>query len=361
MIGALFSLAKPALHALDAERAHQLTIRGLSLMPVAPAPKDDPRLSVGAFDLHFPNPIGLAAGFDKQCEVPDQLLSLGFGFIELGGVVPKPQAGNPRPRVFRLLQDEAVINRFGLNSDGLEVVRQRLIRRRGRPGIVGVNIGANKDSSDRIGDYVSCIQSLCGLVQFLTINVSSPNTPGLRDLQGEAFLDDLLARCIEARDKSDQGRGKTIVLLKIAPDISLETLDAIVATALKRGIDGLTVSNTTVARPESLKEKELSKETGGLSGKPLFVPSTKLLAETFLRVERKIPLIGVGGVDSAEAAWAKIRAGASLVQLYSAMVYKGPGLIGDIKRGLIEKLESEKTSLAQSLGRDAAAIAQGRF
>lgn len=361
MICALFSLAKPALHALDAETAHQLTIRGLSLLPPAPAPSDDPRLSVDVFGLNVPNPVGLAPGFDKQCEVPDQLLSLGFGFVELGGVVPKPQAGNPRPRVFRLAQDEAVINRFGLNSDGLEIVRQRLVRRQDRPGIVGVNIGANKESEDRIADYITCIDALCGLVDFLTINVSSPNTPGLRDLQGEAFLDDLLARSIEARDKADRDRRKTIILLKIAPDISLETLDAIVATALKRGIDGLTVSNTTIARPDSLKEKALASETGGLSGKPLFVPSTKLLAETFLRVERKLSLIGVGGVDSAEAAWAKIRAGASLVQLYSAMVYKGPGLVGDIKRGLLQIIEQEKTSLAQAIGRDAFEIAQGRF
>jgi len=361
MIGALFSLAKPALHALDAETAHQLTIRSLSLMPAATAPNDDPRLGVDVFGRHFPNPVGLAAGFDKQCEVPDQLLSLGFGFVELGGVVPKPQEGNPRPRVFRLMQDEAVINRFGLNSDGLEVARQRLSRRIGRPGVVGVNIGANKDSADRIADYVTCIRALCGLVDFLTINVSSPNTPGLRDLQGEAFLGDLLARSIEVRNLADEGRKKTTILLKIAPDISLETLDAIVATALKRGIDGLTISNTTIARPETLKEKALAQETGGLSGKPLFVPSTKLLAETYLRVERKIPLIGVGGVDSAEAAWAKIRAGASLVQLYSAMVYKGPGLIGDIKRGMVQKLEQEKTSLAQAMGRDAADIVQGRL
>jgi dihydroorotate dehydrogenase len=361
MIGALFSLAKPALHALDAETAHQLTIRGLSLLPISPAPLDDARLSMDVFGKHFPNPVGLAAGFDKQCEVPDQLLGLGFGFVELGGVVPKPQEGNPRPRVFRLTRDEAVINRFGLNSEGLDAARRRLANRRGRTGIVGVNIGANKDSTDRIADYVLCIERLCGLADFLTINVSSPNTPGLRDLQGEAFLDDLLARSMDARDEADHGRRKTIVLLKIAPDISLGTLDAIVATALRRGIDGLTVSNTTIARPDSLKEKALASETGGLSGRPLFVPSTKLLAETFLRVERKIPLIGVGGVDSAEAAWAKIRAGASLVQLYSAMVYKGPGVIGDIKRGLLHKLEGENTSLAQALGRDASAIAQGRI
>lgn len=361
MIGALFSLAKPALHALDAERAHQLTIKSLSLMPLSPAPKDDPRLTMELWGRRFPNPVGLAAGFDKQCEAPDQLLSLGFGFVEIGGVVPKPQEGNPRPRVFRLTRDEAIINRFGLNSDGLETVRRRLFQRRDRAGIVGVNIGANKDSTDRIADYVTCIRELCGLVDFLTINVSSPNTPGLRDLQGEAFLDDLLARSIAARDEADKDRRKTIILLKIAPDISMETLDAIVATALRRGIDGLTVSNTTVARPETLREKALAAETGGLSGKPLFVPSTRILAETFLRVERKIPLIGVGGVDSAEAAWTKIRAGASLVQLYSALVYKGPGLIGDIKRGLVEKLAGEGVPLSQAVGRDASALAQGRF
>jgi dihydroorotate dehydrogenase len=358
MISALFPLAKSVLHALDPETAHQLTIKGLSLMPVSLPAKDDPGLAVELFDRRFPNPVGLAAGLDKQCEVPDQLLSLGFGFVELGGVVPKPQAGNPRPRLFRLAQDEAIINRFGLNSEGLEAARRRLSQRRGRPGIVGVNVGANKDSADRIADYALCVRELSGLVDFLTINVSSPNTPGLRDLQGEAFLDDLLARCIEARDKADEGRSKTIILLKIAPDISLETLDAIVATALRRGIDGLTVSNTTIARPETLQDKALAVQAGGLSGKPLFAPSTKMLAETFLRVERKIPLIGVGGVDSAEAAWAKIRAGASLVQLYSAMVYKGPGLIGDIKRGLVEKLAKERTSLAQVLGRDAAWLAK---
>jgi dihydroorotate dehydrogenase len=361
MIASLFPLAKRFLHALDAETAHQLTIKSLSLMPVVPSQKDDARLGVDVFGQLFPNPVGLAAGFDKQAEVPDQLLGLGFGFVELGGVVPKPQPGNPRPRVFRLPQDEAIINRFGLNSEGLAAIKTRLTRRAGRSGIVGVNIGANKESGDRIADYVKCIRELCGLVDFLTVNVSSPNTPGLRDLQGEAFLDDLLARCMEARDEADQAGSRTTIVLKIAPDLSLDALDAIVATALKRNVDGLTVSNTTIDRPHSLKDKTLAKETGGLSGKPLFVPSTRLLAETFIRVERRIPLVGVGGIDSAEAAWAKIRAGASLVQFYSAMVYKGPGLVDEIKRGLIRKLESESISLAQVTGRDAAAIVKGQF
>ena len=363
MIGALFPLVRPALQVLDPETAHQLTIRALAALPPAPAPADDPRLAVRAFGFGFPNPVGLAAGFDKQCEVPDALLGLGFGFVELGGVVPRPQPGNPRPRVFRLTRDEAVINRFGLNSDGLAAARERLARRRGRPGIVGVNIGANKDSADRIADYVACTEALCGLVAYLTINVSSPNTPGLRDLQGEAFLDDLLARCLEARNRAEAaGASRTVILLKIAPDISLETLDRIVATALARGIDGLVVSNTTIARPAALRETRLAQETGGLSGRPLFAPSTKILAETHLRVAGRIPLVGVGGIDSSEAAWTKIRAGASLVQLYSALVYKGPGLIGEIKRGLVRELHrAGLPSLDQAVGRDAAAIAQGWF
>jgi dihydroorotate dehydrogenase len=359
VIGSLFPLAKPILHALDPETAHQLTIRSLALLPALPPGSDDERLAVAIFGRRFSNPVGLAAGYDKQCEVPDQLLSLGFGFVECGGVVPKPQPGNPRPRVFRLPQDGAIINRFGLNSDGMQVIRERLLRRKGRGGIVGVNIGANKDSVDRIADYVTCIEGLCGLADFLTINVSSPNTPGLRDLQGEAFLDDLLARSVEARDRTGHA---TTMLLKIAPDIALESLDAMVATALRRRIDGLIVSNTTVARPETLRDRVLASETGGLSGRPLFEPSTRLLAETFLRVERRLPLIGVGGIDSAAAAWAKIRAGASLVQLYSALVYQGPALIGEIKRGLLREIASAGlASLSDAVGRDAAAMARGEF
>ncbi|WP_112663799.1 quinone-dependent dihydroorotate dehydrogenase [Microvirga flavescens] len=358
-IGALYPLAKPLLHALDPETAHRATIKALSLMPIKGGAKDDPVLAVDVLGRRFPNPVGLAAGYDKQGEVPDQLLSLGFGFVEIGGVTPKAQAGNPRPRVFRLERDEAIINRFGLNSDGLEVVRERLVRRRGRPGIVGVNIGANKESADRIADYVRCVERLCGLADFLTINVSSPNTPGLRDLQGEAFLDDLLARCVEAREKADAGHSpRTAILLKIAPDISLDTLDAIVATVLKRGVDALVVSNTTVARPESLKEKTLAGETGGLSGKPLFSPSTRLLAQTFLRVENKVPLIGVGGIDSAETAFTKIRAGAMLIQLYSALVYQGPGLIETIKDGLRDRVRQSGRSLSALVGSDARELSQ---
>ncbi|MET0742130.1 MAG: dihydroorotate dehydrogenase (quinone), partial [Microvirga sp.] len=215
MMASLFRAARPVLHALDPETAHRMTIRALALMPIRPPAADDPRLAIRLLGRRFPNPVGLAAGFDKRCEVPDPLLALGFGFVELGGVVPRPQPGNPRPRVFRLTRDQAVINRFGLNSDGLEAARLRLQDRMGRPGIVGVNIGANKDSEDRIADYVAGMSGLSGLADFVTINVSSPNTPGLRDLQGETFLDDLLARCIEARDRADGGRAeRTAVLLK---------------------------------------------------------------------------------------------------------------------------------------------------
>ncbi|MBM6592936.1 quinone-dependent dihydroorotate dehydrogenase [Microvirga pudoricolor] len=358
MIGALFPLAKPLLHALDPETAHQMTIRGLSLLPPGPVPADDPRLGVDLFGKRFTNPVGLAPGFDKQCEVPDQLLALGFGFVELGGVVPKAQPGNPRPRVFRLPRDGAIINRFGLNSDGLAAARRRLESRRGRPGTVGVNIGANKDSTDRIADYVQCVRELCGLADFLTINVSSPNTPGLRDLQGEAFLDDLLARCIEARDGADAGASaRTAIFLKIAPDIALDGLDAMLATALKRRIDAVIVSNTTVARPASLRETDLARETGGLSGAPLFGPSTRLLAEAYLRVGRDLPLIGVGGIDSPQAALTKIRAGASLLQLYSALIYQGPGLIPRIKAGILDEVARTGASLASLIGSEAQALA----
>jgi dihydroorotate dehydrogenase len=361
VIGGLFSLAKPVLQTIDPERAHELTIRSLALLPPRPLPVDDERLAIDAFGRRFPNPIGLAAGFDKQCEVPDALLSLGFGCVEGGGVLPLPQPGNPRPRVFRLTRDAAIINRYGLNSEGLAVVRERLVRRQGRPGIVGVNIGANKDSPNRVADYETCAKSLCGLVDFLTVNVSSPNTPGLRDLQGEAFLDLILARCVAAREDATGAR-RTAILLKIAPDLSLESLDAIVATALRRGIDGLIVSNTTTARPETLRERALAREAGGLSGAPLFRLSTQILAETSLRVAGRMQLVGVGGIDSGEAAWTKIRAGASLVQLYSGLVYKGPALLGEIKNHLVGALRTAGLpDLSQAVGRDASAIARGEF
>ncbi len=355
MLSTVFPLVRPLLHALDPETAHSLTVRAMASLPLQHAAADDHRLCVTIISRTFSNPIGLAAGFDKGAQAPDALLGLGFGFVEVGGVVPRPQPGNPRPRVFRLPEDGAVINRYGLNSEGLAVVRARLAARRGRPGVVGVNIGANKDSTDRLADYVACTRGLAGLVDFITVNVSSPNTPGLRDLQGEAFLDDLLARIIAARDETAPG---TAILLKIAPDIGLDGLDAMTATAQRRGVDALVVSNTTVARPASLAGAARG-ETGGLSGRPLFSPSTRLLAETYRRVGTALPLIGVGGVDSAEAAWIKIRAGASLIQLYSALIYAGPGLVGEIKAGLLRRMEAEGIeSLAGLVGRDAAELAR---
>ena len=356
MIAAAFPLVRPLLLRLDAESAHDLTLRALALLPPGKPATDDPRLAVDLLGRRFPNPVGLAAGFDKGARVPDAMLGLGFGFVEVGGVVPRPQPGNPKPRAFRLAADRAVINRYGLNSEGLATVAGRLKARAGRPGLVGVNIGANKDSTDRLADYVACTGTLAPLVDFVTVNVSSPNTPGLRDLQGEAFLDELLARTVEARDAAG---AKAAVLLKIAPDLALDALDAICATALKRGVQALVVSNTTVARPESLREKTLARETGGLSGRPLFGPATRMLAQTRLRVGDTLPLIGVGGVDSAEAAWTKIEAGASLVQLYSALIYDGPGLVDRIKAGLLKRMAAEGVAaLSQVVGRGAETLAR---
>jgi dihydroorotate dehydrogenase len=361
MIELGFRLTAPLLERLDAERAHRLAIAALRILPLPAPGEDDARLAVGALGLNFANPVGLAAGFDKDGEAIAGCLRLGFGFIEIGGVTPLPQPGNERPRLFRLPADAAVINRYGLNNAGVEAMTRRLAAREGSPGIVGVNVGANKTSADRAGDYAACIIALAGLCAFITINVSSPNTPGLRGLQGRAALDDLVARAIEARDCAAVAPGgRTPLLVKIAPDLSLAELDDIVAVVLSRGIDGLVVSNTTVAREASLKEVALAHEEGGLSGRPLFRPSTRLLAETYLRAGRKLPLIGVGGIDCPETAWTKIKAGATLLQLYSGLVFKGPALIGKIKRGLVSRLASEgKARLSDVVGSEAAEIAKG--
>jgi dihydroorotate dehydrogenase len=332
VIGSLFQLARPFLHALDPESAHHATLAALQLAWLPHPPPNDPRLAVRAFGLDFPNPIGLAAGFDKDGVAPDNLLSLGFGFVEVGTVTPHPQSGNPRPRLFRLARDRAVINRLGFNSAGHAKAHENLARRRAA-GIVGVNLGANKDSADRIADYVAGIEAFTDLASYFTINVSSPNTPGLRDLQQAAALDELLSRALEARDRATVRRP---LLLKIAPDLRLSELDAIVRVARDRKIDGMIVSNTTISRPASLASPRAS-ETGGLSGRPLFDLSTHMLSETYERVERQFPLIGVGGVDGPEAALAKLEAGASLVQLYSALVFDGPELIARIKRGLLAR------------------------
>jgi len=329
-------LSKPIFFAMDAENAHRAAIAGLKIAPIPAAAPDDPRLAVEAFGLAFPNPVGMAAGFDKNAEVPDALLRLGFGFVEVGTLTPVAQAGNPRPRLFRLPEDRAVVNRFGFNNEGHAPAHARLVAAK-RAGIVGVNVGANKDARDRAADYAAGVSAFADVASYFTINVSSPNTPGLRDLQQAAALDDLLARALEARDRAAQAHGRKPVLLKIAPDLTEADLDDVVRVAAARGVDGMIVSNTTIARPASLRGAAKA-ETGGLSGAPLFEASTRVLAQTFLRVEGRFPLIGVGGIHSPETAWTKIEAGASLVQLYSSLVYEGLGLVGAIKRGLAERL-----------------------
>jgi len=357
VIRAFDAVSLPLLRWFDPEDAHRLAIQGLRLLPpIRPRP-DDPKLAVRAFGLNFPNPIGMAAGFDKSAEAPDALLRLGFGFVEIGSVTPKPQAGNPRPRLFRLERDAAVINRMGFNNDGADVVLRRLAVRAHLGGIVGVNVGANKDSADRVADYVKLIETFAPVASYFTVNVSSPNTPGLRNLQQAAALDDLLAKVIEARERVRQNAGDTPVLLKIAPDLSLAELDDVVHIARSRRIDGMIVGNTTLARPSTLREQARASEQGGLSGRPLFRLSTRMVAETYVRAERAFPLVGVGGIDSGGAALTKIRAGASLIQLYSSLIYKGLGLVDDIKNDLASTLlRTGRDSLSEIVGADAATI-----
>ncbi len=362
LIAGLDAAARPLMLRLDPETGHGIAIGALARLPLGAPKSDDPRLAVKAFGLDFPNPIGLAAGFDKNGEAVAAALSLGFGFTEVGTVTPLPQPGNPRPRLFRLTADGAVINRFGFNSQGFAAVESRLARRiskAGRPGIVGVNIGANKESADRAADYARGVAAFAAVADYFTINVSSPNTPGLRDLQQSGALDDLLARVVAARDEKAESFGRKPVLLKIAPDLSLDQLDAVVACARARQIDGLIVSNTTLARPK-LADSTQANEQGGLSGRPLFALSTQMLAAAFLRVGGQFPLIGVGGVDSAARALAKIEAGASLVQLYSALVFKGLGLPAAIKQGLLGGLErGGYRSLVKAVGARAGDYAAG--
>jgi dihydroorotate dehydrogenase len=361
VIGLLDRFARPLLGLLDAESAHRLAVQGLRLMPRGPPPADDARLSVRVFGLNFPNPVGMAAGFDKHGEVPDALLRLGFGFAEIGTVTPQPQPGNPRPRLFRLPGDQGVINRLGFNSEGAQAVLARLAARAGSGGLVGVNVGANKDSPDRIADYVSLIETFAPVASYFTVNVSSPNTPGLRDLQQGRLFDELLARVVDARARVSRQAGLTPLLIKIAPDLSLNELDDMVGAARRRRVDGMIVGNTTLARPPSLQARA-AKESGGLSGRPLFALSTRMLAETYVRVEGAFPLVGTGGIDSGKAAVAKIRAGACLVQLYSGLVFRGLGLVGEIKAALAAALGgSRRMCLPDLVGLDAATITAERW
>jgi dihydroorotate dehydrogenase len=357
VIGLFDRLARPLMRVLDPEDAHALAIKALRLAPLPRPAADDPLLQVRAFGLNFPNPVGIAAGFDKHGEVPDALLRLGFGSVEIGTVTPRPQSGNPRPRLFRLDPDEGVINRLGFNSEGEQAVLKRLAARTAKGGIVGVNIGANKDSDDRGADYVRLIETFAPVASYFTVNVSSPNTPGLRDLQNAAALDDLLARVVAARERVAVRAGPTPILLKIAPDLTLSALDDVVGVARRRAVDGMIVSNTTIARPADLQDADKGRQAGGLSGRPLFPLATRILAETYVRVEEVFPLIGAGGIDSGAAALAKLRAGASLLQLYSGLVFRGLGIVAEIKRDLLSAIEDPHAStLADLVGTEAAAV-----
>jgi dihydroorotate dehydrogenase len=319
---ALYPLLRPLAFALDAERAHRATIAALKLLPAGKPAAPDAALSVRLAGLEFPNPVGLAAGFDKDAEVFRQMLGFGFGFVEVGTLTPLPQKGNPRPRLFRLVEDRAVINRMGFNNQGQGAALARLAARKRGKGLVGVNIGANKDSIDRIVDYSAGVAAMTGVADYLTVNISSPNTPGLRALQDEAALDALLSAVMEAR-----GAGPPL-FLKVAPDLDPAQIDSIVRVAVARKIDALIVGNTTISRP-SLRSKHRG-EAGGLSGAPLKRLALQRLRDFRSATGGVLPLIAAGGIENGVDAFDRIRAGASLVQIYSALVYRGPGLAHEI-------------------------------
>ena len=347
--GDMYAFVRPLLHKIDPEKAHGLAIAGLKsgLHPRFRADFSE-RLHAKVAGLDFSNPLGMAAGFDKNAEVPGPLLELGFGFCEIGSVTPRPQEGNPKPRLFRLTEDKGVINRMGFNNKGAEAALSRFKARAGRPGIVGINIGANKDSEDRIADYATMARLMAPYASYLAVNVSSPNTPGLRALQDENALVALIEGVIEARDEAAPDNPPPI-FLKVAPDLEQGDIDDIARIAIDKSLDALIVSNTTIARPD-LKSRH-AHEAGGLSGEPL-----REMAQQRVRDFRKatggaIPLVGVGGISTAEHAWDRIRAGASLVQLYSAMVFHGPGLGGDIARGLERLMVRDGfSSIAEAVG-----------
>jgi len=344
-------VATALLRLLPPETAHRLAIRALqSGLAPGRASVDPPSLETRVWDLTFPNPVGIAAGFDKDAEAFAPLLARGAGFVEVGTVTPQPQAGNARPRIFRLTADRAVINRLGFNNRGMVAALMRLTKRDRMDGVVGVNIGRNKDSEDALADYRACFETLASLADYVTVNISSPNTPGLRDLQAKSELEKLIGALHETR----AALGLTLpILVKIAPDLDESARSDIAAVALERDIDGLIVSNTTIARPDTLASSA-RQETGGLSGRPLFRPSTDLLAAIYRLTEGRLPLIGVGGIASADDAYAKIRAGASLIQLYTALTYQGLGLLDDIKIGLAKRLSDDGfASVAEAVGVDA--------
>jgi dihydroorotate dehydrogenase len=347
----LYSLIRPALFRFDGESAHGLALKALKLIPAGKAPASPAGLATRVAGLDFPNPVGMAAGFDKDGEVPDALLALGFGFAEVGSITPLPQSGNPKPRLFRLAEDRAVINRMGFNNGGAQAAVDRLEARLGRPGIVGINIGANKDSADRVADYATMARLMAPLASYLAVNISSPNTPGLRALQDESALTGLLDAVIGAR-REVCGDGGPPIFLKVAPDLEPTDIDAIARIAIDRKLGALIVSNTTISRPAL--RSSLAGETGGLSGAPLRNLAQQRLRDFRAATGGAMPLIGVGGIASAEDAWARIRAGASLVQLYSAMVYEGPGIARAICKGLKTLMKRDGfASIAEAVGTEA--------
>ena len=357
MLNGLFDLGRQALLTLDPERAHELTIASLERgIHPRETKLDAPCLASALGSLRLTNPIGIAAGFDKDARAPDAVLALGCGFAEVGTLTPRPQEGNAKPRLFRLPADRAVINRFGFNNCGHAAALGRLEARRIRGGVVGVNIGANKDASDRTADYVRGLEAFYGVASYFTVNISSPNTPGLRDLQAPAALDELLGRVMAARAaKVAAGMPVRPIVVKIAPDIAEADIPAIAGRLEAHKVDMIAVSNTTLARPTNLADWEIAKEAGGLSGRPVFHRSTAMLARIHQATGGRVPLIGAGGIDSGAAALAKIEAGASLLQLYTGLVYEGSGLIGRIKAQLVEhcRLHGMK-SIGEATGRRAA-------
>jgi dihydroorotate dehydrogenase len=350
LLDRLYAALRPALRFLDPETAHRLAVQAMAAgVPLGRAGPDDPILATRVLGLDLPNPLGLAAGFDKDGEAPDALLRLGFGHIEIGTVTPRPQPGNPRPRLFRLTEDAAVINRYGFNSRGLDALVTRMAARKGRAGVVGLNVGKNKETADEVADFVSGIRAVSPLADYLVINVSSPNTPGLRNLQGRDSMKKLIEAAVAARAASGS---LPPLLVKLAPDLDEAGLADAAEVALATGIDGLIMGNTTISRPQTLRSGQRA-ETGGLSGKPLFELSTRRLGDLYRLTGGRIPLIGAGGVASGADAYAKIRAGASLVQLYSALVFEGPGLVQRIKVELAALLRRDGVaSVAEAVGSD---------
>ena len=336
MLAGFYPIARAALFALQPEVAHEASLKALECGVYPRGPAADPLLKQHVFGLDFPNPLGIAAGYDKDARVPDAVLGMGCGFAEVGTLTPRGQPGNPQPRVFRLVADNALINRLGFNNGGHAAALRRLEARLGKGGIVGVNIGANKETADRTGDYVRGIATFYRVASYFTVNISSPNTPGLRDLQAPAALDELLCRVMAARAAEiAKGAPHKAIVVKIAPDVAEDDIPAIADRLMAHGVDGIAVANTTLTR-SGLSDAQ-RREAGGLSGRPLFRRATAMLARVFQATDGKIPLIGIGGIDSPETAVKKIEAGATLLQLYTGLVYEGPGLIGAIHARLTQE------------------------